>query len=396
MALTLANPSRKKTVKDETKAIHAGRKSAQFDGAVNTPVYHASTILYPSLAAIRGREPMNYTYGRRGTPTTAALEEAVSEMENADGTVLTPSGAAAVSLALLAGLQAGQHLLMVDSVYGPTRKFCDRFLADMGIETQYYDPLIGGDISTLIRDNTGMIFMESPGSQTFEVQDVPAIVAAAKARGVKTAIDNTWATPLHFKPLDHGVDYSMQAATKYIVGHADALLGTVAAKGDTHIKLRATHGLLGLCAGPDDVFLALRGLRTMPTRMKQHQQSALHMAEWLQSLPFVRRVFYPALPGAPGHDLWQRDFTGAAGLFSFELDPCSEEQLAAILDHLDLFGMGYSWGGFESLIVPCVIPRTAAPFETEGQMLRVSIGLEHVDDLKADLLAGFSRAGYPA
>ena len=383
-------------MKDETKAILAGRKSAQFDGAVNTPVYHASTILYPSLAAIRGKETIPYTYGRRGTPTSSALEEAVSDMENADGTVLTPSGAAAVSLMLLTALKAGEHLLMVDTVYEPTRKFCDRFLKDFGVETEYYDPLIGGDIAALMKDNTGLVFMESPGSQTFEVQDVPAIVAAAKAHNVKTANDNTWATPLHFKPLDHGVDFSMQAATKYIVGHADALLGTVAAKGENFTQLKQTHGLLGLCAGPDDVFLALRGLRTMPTRLKQHQQSALAMAQWLQGLPFVRRIYYPALPGAPGHDLWQRDFTGAAGLFSFELDPCSEEQLAAMLDNLALFGMGYSWGGFESLIVPCAIPRTATSFETDGQMLRVSIGLEHIDDLQADLLAGFARAGYQA
>ncbi len=383
-------------MKDETKAILAGRKSQDFNGAVNTPVYHASTILYPSLAAIRGTEKMPFTYGRRGTPTSAALESAITEMENGAGTVLTPSGASAVSLAIMAGVEAGQHLLMVDTVYEPTRKFCDKFMARMGVETQYYDPLIGGEIAHLIRDTTGLIFMESPGSQTFEVQDVPAIVAAAKARKVKTALDNTWATPLHFKPLDHGVDYSVQAATKYIVGHADALLGTVATSAENHEHLRRTHGQLGLCAAPDDVFLALRGLRTMPLRLKQHQAAALDIAQWLEALCFVRRVFYPALPSDAGHALWQRDFSGAAGLFSFELEPCSETQLAAMLDNLKLFGMGYSWGGFESLIVPCETPRTAVPFETDGQMLRISVGLEHVDDLKADLMAGFERAGYSA
>ena len=384
-------------MKEETKAILAGRKSQEFNGAVNTPVYHASTILYPSLAAIRGKQKIPYTYGRRGTPTSAALESAVSEMENAEGTVLTPSGASAVSLAILAGLEAGQHLLMVDTVYEPTRKFCDRFMARMGVETQYYDPLIGGDIANLLRDNTGLIFMESPGSQTFEVQDVPAIVAAARAHPsgkIKTALDNTWATPLHFKPLDHGVDFSVQAATKYIVGHADALLGTVSATKANFEDLRRTHAMLGLCAAPDDVFLALRGLRTLPLRLQQHQTSALDMAHWLEALPFVRRVFYPALASDAGHALWQRDFSGAAGLFSFELEPCSEAQLGEMLDNLSLFGMGYSWGGFESLIVPCETPRTAVPFETDGQMLRVSIGLEHTDDLKADLMAGFQRAGY--
>jgi cystathionine beta-lyase len=222
-------------------------------------------------------------------------------------------------------------------------------------------------------------------------------VAAARAHPsgkIKTALDNTWATPLHFKPLDHGVDFSVQAATKYIVGHADALLGTVSATKANFEDLRRTHAMLGLCAAPDDVFLALRGLRTLPLRLHQHQTSALDMAHWLETLPFVRRVFYPALASDTGHALWQRDFSGAAGLFSFELEPCSEAQLGEMLDNLSLFGMGYSWGGFESLIVPCETPRTAVPFETDGQMLRVSIGLEHTDDLKADLMAGFQRAGY--
>jgi cystathionine beta-lyase len=381
-------------VKDETKIIVSGRSPKDHAGAVNTPVYHASTIIYPSLAAIRGTEKIPFTYGRRGTPTTAALQDAMNTLEGADGTMLTPSGASAVSLAIMTTVSAGSHLLMVDSAYQPTRKLCDQLLNEYGVETQYYDPLIGGDIERLIRDNTAMIFMESPGSQTFEVQDVPAIVAAAQKRGVKTALDNTWATPLNFRPLDFGVDFSILAATKYVVGHADALLGTVAANGENFAKLQRVHGNIGFSVGPDDVFLALRGLRTMPTRMKQHQQAALDIATWLQGLSFVRKVFYPALPDAPGHDLWQRDFTGAGGLFSVELEPCSEEQLAAMLDNMRLFGMGYSWGGFESLIVPCEIVRTAAPFETDGQMLRLNIGLEHVDDLKADLSDGFARADY--
>ena len=381
-------------MKDETKAILGGRAPENFDGAVNTPVYHASTILYPSLAAIRGTEKIPFTYGRRGTPTSLALETAMNELEGAAGTVLTPSGASAVSLAILSAVKAGDHILMVDTAYYPTRKFCDGFLRDMGVETEYYDPLVGGGIDALIRNNTALIFMESPGSQTFEMQDVPAIVAVAKAKGVMTAIDNTWATPLLFKPLAFGVDMSIQAATKYIVGHADALLGTIATTEAHHTKLRSVHGQIGFCAGPDDIYLALRGLRTMPTRLKQHQQAALHIAEWLQTLSFVRRVLYPALPQAPGHEIWQRDFDGAAGLFSFELDPCSEAQLAAMLDNMRLFGMGYSWGGFESLIVPCEITRTATAFETDGHMLRLNIGLEHIDDLKADLHDGFQRAGY--
>ncbi len=381
-------------MKDETKAINAGRDPAAHSGAVNTPVYHASTILYPSLAAIRGEEKIPYTYGRRGTPTTTALQDAMNALENADGTMLTPSGASAVSLAIMAAVSSGTHMLMVDSVYQPTRKFCDRFLKDFGVETEYYDPLIGGDIAGLIRDNTALIFMESPGSQTFDMQDVPAIVAAAQKANVKTAIDNTWATPLNFKPLDHGVDFSIMAATKYVVGHADALLGTVSAKGANFNKLKTVHGLIGMSVGPDDVFLALRGLRTMPTRMKQHQQAALDIAGWLQDFDFVRQVYYPAMPDAPGHEIWQRDFAGAGGLFSIELEPCSEQQLAAMLDNMNLFGMGYSWGGFESLIVPCEIVRTASQFTSDGQMLRLNIGLEHIDDLKEDLRAGFARAGY--
>ncbi len=381
-------------MKDETKIVVTGRDPKAHAGAVNTPVYHASTIIYPSLAAIRGTEKIPYTYGRRGTPTTTALQNAMNALEGADGTMLTASGASAVSLAILSAIETGTHLLMVDSVYQPTRKLCDQLLAGLGVETEYYDPLIGGDIAALIRDNTAMIFMESPGSQTFEIQDVPAIVAAAQKAGVKTAIDNTWATPLHFRPLDHGVDFSVLAATKYVVGHADALLGTVAAKGENFTKLQSVHGLIGHSVGPDDVFLALRGLRTMPTRMKQHQTAALQMAEWLQGLSFVRKVLYPALPGAPGHGLWQRDFSGAGGLFTVELDPCSEAQLAAMLDNMRLFAMGYSWGGFESLIVPCKIARTVTPHETNGQMLRLNIGLEHIDDLKGDLSDGFARAGY--
>jgi cystathionine beta-lyase len=381
-------------LKDETKIILAGRHPHDHEGAVNTPVYHASTILYPNLAAIRGRQPMNYTYGRRGTPTTKALEEAMCEMEGAAGCVLTPSGTSAVCTAILSVAKAGDHILMVDTAYFPTRSLCDEFLSRMGIETEYYDPLIGGDIQSLFRDNTSLVFMESPGSQSFEVQDVRAICAAAQQANIKTALDNTWASPYFCKPLALGVDLSIQAATKYIIGHADALLGTVCANKASYTLLRHAHGRMGLCAAPDDVFLALRGLRTLPTRLKQHQESALNIAHWLADFGFVREIFYPAMPEAAGHTLWKRDFTGAAGLFAFELDPCGEEKLAAMLDQLELFGMGYSWGGFESLIVPGEITRTVTAFDDSRLLLRVSIGLENPEDLKNDLYQGFIRSGY--
>lgn len=381
-------------MKNETKIILAGRHPEDHIGAVNTPVYHASTILYPSLAAIRGDEPMDYTYGRRGTPTTRALEEAMNDIEGAAGCVLTPSGSSSVAIAILSVVSAGDHMLMVDTAYYPTRSFCDKFLNRMGVEVEYYDPLIGADIKALIRPNTRLIFMESPGSQTFEVQDVPAIVAQAQKAGVKTAIDNTWASPHFFKPLAHGVDLSIQAATKYIIGHADALLGTICANKASYPDLLRTHGLMGQCAAPDDVFLALRGMRTLATRLKQHQESALDIAAYLAGFDFVQQVFHPGLPGAPGHDIWKRDFTGSTGLFAIEIDPCPETQLAAMLDNMTLFGMGYSWGGYESLIVPAEITRTATDHDDARQLLRLNIGLEHVDDLKDDLYQGFKRAGY--
>jgi cystathionine beta-lyase len=308
--------------------------------------------------------------------------------------VLTPSGSSSVAIAILSVVSAGDHMLMVDTAYYPTRSFCDKFLNRMGVEVEYYDPLIGADIKALIRPNTRLIFMESPGSQTFEVQDVPAIVAQAQKAGVKTAIDNTWASPHFFKPLAHGVDLSIQAATKYIIGHADALLGTICANKASYPDLLRTHGLMGQCAAPDDVFLALRGMRTLATRLKQHQESALDIAAYLAGFDFVQQVFHPGLPGAPGHDIWKRDFTGSTGLFAIEIDPCPETQLAAMLDNMTLFGMGYSWGGYESLIVPAEITRTATDHDDARQLLRLNIGLEHVDDLKDDLYQGFKRAGY--
>ena len=382
-------------MQDDSQYISAGRDPKNHFGAVNVPVYHASTIIYPNLAAIRKRAPMPYTYGRRATPTSKALEDAMCALEGGAGCVLTPSGLSAVAVAILSVVKSGDHLLMVDSAYHPTRIFCDNYLRNMGVETQYYNPLIGGDIAALIRPNTALIFCESPGSHTFEVQDIPAIVQAAKAHGVTTALDNTWATAYFFKALAHGVDLSIQAATKYIIGHADALLGTVTANAARYPALKQTHGLLGQCAAPDDVFLALRGLRTLPTRLKQHQKNALALATWLQKLAFVKAVLYPALPEAAGHALWKRDFVGASGLFAIEIEPIDDTRLAAMLDDMQLFSMGYSWGGFESLIVPPdEITRSTSTFDDKRLFLRLHIGLEHVDDLRADLAAGFTRAGF--
>jgi cysteine-S-conjugate beta-lyase len=334
-----------------------------------------------------------FTYGRLGTPTVESLQDAIAELEGGFRTLLTPSGLSAIATTLLALLSAGDHVLVSDSVYRPTRRFCDTMLKRLGIETTYYDPLLGAGIADLIQDNTKVIFTESPGSQTFEVQDIPAISAAAHARGIRVVLDNTWATPLFFKPFDHGADVSIQAATKYIVGHADAMLGAITANEATWPKLAATHDELGLCPGPEDVYLGLRGLRSLSARLERHQRSALNIARWLAERPEVSRVLHPALPSDPGHALWQRDFTGASGLFAIVLRPVSKTAVAAMLDGMTLFGMGYSWGGFESLILP-FDPRgyrTATTWVEDGPALRLHIGLEDPDDLKADLDAGFAR-----
>jgi cystathionine beta-lyase len=376
-----------------TRLAHAGRTEPG-SPFVNPPVVHASTVLFESAAQIAGRaeKKAKWTYGRRGTPTSAALETAISELEGAEGTVLTPSGASACDVALLSVLAAGDHLLMIDTVYGPTRNFCNGLLARFGVETTFFDPLIGAGIEALIRPNTRAIFLESPGSLTFEMPDVPAIAAVARAHDVVTLIDNTWATPLYFRPLDHGVDVSIMAATKYVVGHSDALIGTVAAGPRAWDRVRTTHGDLGMFTGPDDMYLALRGLRTMGVRLAHQQRSAIAIAEWLAGRPEVTRVLHPALPGDPGHAIWKRDFTGASGLFSFVLRPAPREAADAFLDALRLFGLGFSWGGFESLATapdPRHV-RTAVPWTDPGQLIRLHIGLEDVDDLRADLAAGLA------
>ncbi len=377
---------------DATRLVRAGREPSRQCGFVNMPVYRGSTVIFPTLASLEA-DDQDFSYGRLGTPTVRALEEAIAELEGGYGTRLTPSGLSAVASALFAFIAAGDEVLIADSVYRPTRRFCDHVLTRLGVKTVYYDPLIGGGITTLITNKTRVVFVESPGSQTFEVQDVPAIANAAHAAGAVVILDNTWATPLYFKPFEHGVDVSIQAATKFIVGHADAMLGSITATEEAFPAISRIHDELGLCPGPEDVYLGLRGLRSLGVRLARHQSSGLELARWLADRPEVARVIYPALPSDPGHKLWRRDFTGAPGLFSIVLKPVPHAKLAAMLDGLDLFGMGYSWGGFESLILP-FDPRsyrTATKWEAEGPALRLHVGLEEVEDLKADLEAGFAR-----
>jgi cystathionine beta-lyase len=384
--------------KPATRVTTAGRRPEWTGPVVNTPVWRASTILYDSVADLRQGPNSNadghWFYGRRGTPTQWALAEALTELEpEAAGTMLYPSGVAAVAGALMSVLKPGDHLLMVDSAYDPSRSMCTGLLADWGVETSFYDPLIGAGIAALVQPNTRAIFMEAPGSLTFEVQDVPAIVAAAKARGVTTLIDNTWATSLFFQPLSLGVDLSIVALTKYVIGHSDGMAGAVTANAATYPALRTTAQRLGQFLSPDDSWLALRGLRTMAVRLNQHQASALEIARWLADQPEVARVLHPALPSCPGHDAWARDFAGSSGLFSFVLNGGTEAARAALIDGLTHFGIGYSWGGFESLALP-VDPaqyRTATRWQAEGPVVRLQIGLEDVADLIADLRAGLDR-----
>jgi cystathionine beta-lyase len=374
--------------KPETKVTTLGRMSADHFGVVNTPVYRASTILYPDMAALKAsKQP--YTYGRRGTPTTRSFEEAISELEGAARTVTVTSGLQATALAILSVCGAGDHLLMTDSAYEPTRIFCEKTLKRYGVETSYYAPT--ADIAPLLRPNTRAVFCESPGSLTFEMQDIPAIARAAHTRGASVLLDNTWATPLFFQPLKHGVDLSIQAATKYVGGHADVMLGYVSANDGHATRLVETHGNMGLYASGDDCFLGLRGLRTLPVRLARHQETGLTLARWLKARPEVARVLHPALEDDPGHALWKRDFSGACGLFGLVLKPATEKAVAAFVDGLQHFGIGYSWGGFESLVVPAHIHRQVQPFAAEGPVLRIHAGLEDAGDLIADLERGLER-----
>ena len=389
---SLGDNERSSPQKAETALVTAGRDSKAQKGFVNPPVVHGSTVLYPTaddLHAHRGE----FQYGRHGTPTTKALQEALMAIEGPQcaGVGLAPSGLSAITTTLLAVLGAGDHLLVCDNAYRPTRNFCNGLLARYGIETTYYDPLIGAGIAASFRPNTKAVLVEAPGSQSFEMPDIPVIAAVAHGRGALVIDDNTWATPLFHRSLDHGVDISIQAATKYIGGHSDIMSGTISANAKAWPLIAEAIRLLGVCAGPDDVFLALRGLRTLAVRLAQHHQSGLEMARWLAGRPEVIKVLHPALESDPGHAIWRRDFIGASGLFSIVLEPASQKAVDALLDTVKLFGMGYSWGGFESLVIPfdCADYRTASKWAPGGPTLRLHIGLENVSDLKADLERGF-------
>jgi len=385
------NDAGKPVMGPATRLVTAGREPFAYHGFVNTPIFRGSTVLYPSADDFMGRKA-RYTYGTRGTPTMDALETAWSELSGAAGTVLVPSGLAAISVALLSCLRAGDHLLVTDTVYRPTRNFCDGMLKRFGVETTYYDPLAGDGIAALMRPNTRAVFAESPGSQSFEMQDIPAIAEVAHSRDAIVLIDNTWATPLYFPPHAHGADIAIEAGTKYLSGHSDLLMGLVSANERCWKPLRETFDSMAICAGPEDVFLALRGLRTMGIRLGHHQESGLRVARWLEARPEVLRVLHPALESHPGHALWKRDYTGASGLFSIVLKPAPRAAVAAFIDALQLFGIGASWGGFESLVIPfdCADYRSATGWNPGGPCLRLHIGLEDVSDLIADLERGFA------
>ncbi len=380
-----------------TRVVTAGRRAEWTRGIVNPPVWRASTMLFDSVAHLRAasRAPNDgLYYGRRGTPTQWSLAEALTELEpGAAGTMLYPSGVAAIAATLLAVLAPGDELLLADTVYEPTRAFCRNILAPLGIAARFYDPGIGAGIVALIGEKTRAIFLESPGSLTFEVQDVPAICAAARARGVVTILDNTWATPLLFPALSHGVDVSILACTKYVVGHSDVMMGSATAGAEWFDRIRRTAHSLGQCVSPDDAYLASRGLRTLAVRLRQHHEGGLAVARWLAEQPQVARVLHPGLPGDPGHALWQRDFSGASGLFAFVLQGGDDAARAALIDGLKHFGIGFSWGGFESLALP-IDPapiRTATRWQAEGPAVRLHVGLEDPADLIADLAAGLRR-----
>jgi len=378
----------------DTTLVTAGRDPKSYHGFVNPPVYHASTVLYPSaedFLAHRAR----YQYGRRGTPTTEALELALQELEGPQcaGVSLLPSGLAAISTAFLSLVQSGDHVLVTDSAYGPTRNFCNQILTRLGVATTFYDPAVdAAALDKLILPNTRVVYLESPGSLSFEMQDTSALAKAAHARGAVVLMDNTWATPFYFRPLEHGVDLAIQAGTKYIGGHSDVMLGSVSANAATVTALKNTVRLLGLHEAPDDTYLGLRGLRTLSVRLERHYASGLAIARFLETRPEVLRLLHPALPSHPGHALWRRDFSGASGLFSMVLKPVPQQAYYAFIDTLELFGIGASWGGYESLAIPfdCTGIRTATRWAPGGPTVRFHIGLEAVEDLIADLARGFA------
>lgn len=388
----MAENEGKKAQSLETIVTHSGRHPEQHWGYVNTPVYRGSTILFPTLDELESTEP-RFDYGRTGNPSAAAVEDLVTELEGAAGTVLAPSGLSAIALALMTTLNSGDEVLITDSAYQPTRRVSDGVLTRMGITVRYFDPRLGTKLGDLISDKTKAIFVESPGSLTYELQDLPAIAALAKPRDIAVIVDNSWATPIYHNPLALGADIVVHAGTKMFVGHSDTMFGTASANEKWFKRLKDTHRMLGLCASPDDCFLAARGLRTLALRMKEHGQRSTEVASWLEQQPGVRQVIHPALSSHPDHAIFQRDFRGAGSVFAALLEPKPRGALAAMVDGFKLFGMGWSWGGYESLCLP-IHPekvRTAVKWGEPGPMLRLHIGLEGVDDLKTDLAEALAR-----
>ncbi len=382
----------KNSKKIKTLLSHTGRHSSEHFGLVNVPVSRGSTILFETLEKLENHS-QRYAYGRTGNPSTDSVEQIVTQLENAAGTVLTPSGLSAISLALLSCLEAGNEILVADCVYDPTRKFCNKILSKLGISTRYFDPNIGSQIETLITEKTKVIFLESPGSLTFELQDLPLIAKVAKKHDISILIDNSWATPLFYRPLELGADIVIHAATKMFVGHSDVMGGTISANETHWERIKETHYLTGTCMSPDDAFLVARGLRTLDIRMQAQMQSAIELATWLEKQEVVKKVLHPALPSHPNHAIFRRDFSGSGSVFSIVLKEAPNKAMAALVDNLDLFGMGYSWGGYESLVLPAKPEkiRTAIKWNETGNLLRIHVGLEDIEDLRKDLLAGLER-----
>ncbi len=388
-----------------TVLVTAGRNRRDNFDFVNPPLVRGSTVLHESVADMKARvarrnagdDAAPVAYGIYGTPTHHAFYEALNALEGGHASWAVPSGLTACSIAILAFVRAGDHVLVPDSVYWPTRRYCRDTLPRYGVETTFYDPRVGergsAAVEALFRPTTRVLFLESPGSLTFEMQDLSLLASIARSRGVISITDNTWATPLYCQPLSHGVDVSVHAATKYICGHSDILMGTITSNAAAWPQLRETIQHYGLTTSPDDVYLAHRGLHSMAARLRQHTATAWRLIEWLRARPEVERILYPALPSDPGYALWKRDMTGATGLFGIALKPVAPERFVALVDGMQLFGRGYSWGGYESLLIPMFPERTAAPLPFTGPLFRISAGLEDPDDLIDDLAEGFARLG---